>query len=131
MAKSLPRITRPGRAVGRSAPNPPAYSPLAMQVGGMLRGMVIGFWFVVMLLVWLMPNDMGIMAQLLVTVCISLIGAMGLLMLNRIRRKAIREQRCAAGCCLECGSDLRGTPDRCPECGMIPRHSKEPDIDSS
>jgi hypothetical protein len=47
-------------------------------------------------------------------------GAVCLSLLLPERSAFIRWRRRRAGCCAECGYDLRATPTRCPECGAPP-----------
>lgn len=46
-----------------------------------------------------------------------------LITLVLLRREARRARRVRAGCCANCGYDLRASHDRCPECGRRARSS--------
>jgi hypothetical protein len=59
--------------------------------------------------VWIVPFWMPVAGMAI----LPLVWAIGLRKLRRQRRKA-------AGLCEDCGYDLRGSPERCPECGTIP-----------
>jgi hypothetical protein len=41
------------------------------------------------------------------------------------RRRRLLNGRQRRGLCLVCGYDVRETPERCPECGMVPAQKKE------
>jgi Na+-driven multidrug efflux pump len=88
MAKMLLKVTRPGREGHRSPGFSSGDYPAATRAAGPMRVMLIGFWIVVMSLVWLLPNYMGLVWQLVVTVWFTLIGVGGLLVLHRIGRKS-------------------------------------------
>lgn len=42
------------------------------------------------------------------------------LLIVAAKKRAARQRRIGRRVCVNCGYDLRGTPDRCPECGTTP-----------
>ena len=45
------------------------------------------------------------------------LSSIGLLLRRRSRR---HRRRARTGCCAKCGYDMRASPERCPEYGMLP-----------
>jgi hypothetical protein len=52
----------------------------------------------------------------------ALTVAFGIIPVTRWRRWRQRRRR-RPGFCESCGHDLRGSPERCPECGTVPKNS--------
>jgi hypothetical protein len=53
----------------------------------------------------------------------EIFGALPLLKLFMLIRRAIAAKaQTSPGFCANCGYDLRATPDRCPECGAVPKN---------
>jgi hypothetical protein len=46
-------------------------------------------------------------------------------MISFVHDRRLRRQRRQAGQCVECGYDLRATPQRCPECGTVPARTNK------
>jgi hypothetical protein len=66
---------------------------------------------------------MSILLPYWLLACGAAAAGTGLLMMSRPLRGRARRR---AGQCVRCGYDLRATPDRCPECGAIPRPPHNP-----
>lgn len=56
------------------------------------------------------------------------VGVAAIIYDQRRLRRQLREERQADRRCIECGYDLRATPDQCPECGVpaLPRTEPTP-----
>jgi hypothetical protein len=116
MSNAQPKPVDPGRAATDRADHPRA-KLRHVRLAAQMRTMIIAFWVVLMSLTWLAPNHASLAKRGFATIWLSLVVAGGVSVLHFVPRKLVRQQRRAAGCCLECGYDLRATPERCPECG--------------
>jgi heme A synthase len=93
----------------RLDPPPPGGAALSVSIAEPLPGMrVIRFsqraGITLVHMAWtLVPNGLAVFGPAFVAF---------------VRRRR-RRRRVARGCCTRCGYDLRSSPVRCPECGML------------
>ena len=116
MAKICSKDDRPD---GRSATPPSTRSDPKETIRNinMMRFCVLGFCIAVVFALWVVPNFMSVPKRVFITAFLCVIGTGGIGTLYLAERDEIRKLRRKSGCCVKCGYDLRGTPDRCPECG--------------
>jgi hypothetical protein len=84
---------------------------------------------------WLLPPGAVRAFHSQVPVVFALVGAAalgvagvlpGVGLLRRASARNLRQILRRRGICVECGYDLRATPDRCPECGTVPPPAPPP-----
>lgn len=92
-----------------------------------LRLMVLVFWVSMTGLIWFGPQRIILADRIIFGAWATVIAAAGLVALHFLKRQAIRDHRKATGCCVQCGYDLKATPERCPECGTAPSPQLRPD----
>jgi hypothetical protein len=71
------------------------------------------------------PYNLYLLAEDVWAVPLPFVAAVfALLPALRLRASVRGRRRWRIGHCPHCGYDLRATPDRCPECGVVPNNSK-------
>jgi hypothetical protein len=68
-----------------------------------------------------LPGTYGTKIEIQIGIVWPALLAVGLAVLWR--RAVLKQQRATVGVCMNCGYDLRATPDRCPECGTVTQSS--------